>query len=164
MHYTKIPLYSVGKLGIIPRQEILSEKIKYNDDYKVKIAYPNVAIIGMGSKQIDFKVNLFNYNIGISSAYRTFYISKDFIPKYIEKFLERNIDYFSSLYMIISARQGKTTDIENLLEDYVEIWKNISQEEIIKKINLIKKSLYLISSITNNLIKIKKYFLENLFY
>ena len=38
--------------------------------------------------------------------------------------------------MIISARQGKTTDIENLLEDYVEIWKNISQEEIIKKINL----------------------------
>lgn len=130
---------AVGRYGIRKRSDIYKKELS-NDYLKNKVIFQNVLIIGMGSVQIDVGVLKENLYYSVSPAYHTFKINTSIVlSEYLELlFLAKN-SYYTKLYMIPSARQGKKVDVEGLLNEIVEIPNLIKQQEIIDKINKINK-------------------------
>lgn len=130
---------AVGRYGIRKRSDIYKKELS-NDYLKNKVIFQNVLIIGMGSVQIDVGVLKENLYYSVSPAYHTFKINTSIVlSEYLELlFLAKN-SYYTKLYMIASARQGKKVDVEGLLNEIVEIPNLIKQQEIIDKINKINK-------------------------
>lgn len=130
---------AVGRYGIRKRSDIYKKELS-NDYLKNKVIFQNFLIIGMGSVQIDVGVLKENLYYSVSPAYHTFKINTSIVlSEYLELlFLAKN-SYYTKLYMIASARQGKKVDVEGLLNEIVEIPNLIKQLEIIDKINKINK-------------------------
>ncbi len=124
----------------------------------------NTLTIGMGSNQIDIGILTDDCKFCVSPAYTTYKIKKC-NSKFLEYYMEYLNPKLSDLFMIVSARQGKSVDKNGLLEytinmptieeqiKIVDIIKNVDKiielmNEKIKKSQLLKKKY--INEIFNN--------------
>lgn len=132
---------AVGKYGIRKRTDIYKKEL--SDDYsKNKLIYNNTLTIGMGSKQIDFGVLTENEIYSVSPAYKTFKINTDIVDaRFFELYLKAFNEFFTSKYMIASARQGKKVDVKNMLKEYVDIPDFSTQVEFVNKMSVLSKAI-----------------------
>ena len=154
---------AVGKYGIRKREDIYTKELS-KDISKNKIIMKNTLTIGMGSNQIDIGILTDDCKFCVSPAYTTYKIKKC-NSKFLEYYMEYLNPKLSDLFMIVSARQGKSVDKNGLLEytinmptieeqiKIVDIIKNVDKiielmNEKIKKSQLLKKKY--INEIFNN--------------
>ncbi len=154
---------AVGKLGIRKRTDVFNREL--SEDYsKNKLIYANTLIIAMGTKQIDIAIVPKEEKeiYSVSPAYTTYHIEN-----IDEKFLKYMLENFNSLlskkYMIVSVRQGKSVDKENLLLHTFDIPNTEEQEKIVSFLELIDKQIEIENTILDNYRMIKKSLLQNLF-
>ena len=154
---------AVGKLGIRKRTEVFTREL--SEDYsKNKLIYAKTLIIAMGTKQIDIAIvpkeekEIFS----VSPAYTTYHINN-----IDEKFLKYMLESFNALlskkYMIVSVRQGKSVDKENLLLHTFDIPNESEQKKIVSFLELIDKQIEVENSILENYRDVKKSLLQQLF-
>lgn len=131
---------AVGKYGIRKREDIYSKELS-KDLSKNKIIKQNTLTIGMGSNQIDIGILLEDEKYCVSPAYSTYKI-KNCNSKFLEYYLNLINPKISELFMIISARQGKSVDKEGLLKYKIKIPSIKQQENIVSILMNIDKIIY----------------------
>ena len=151
---------SVGKTGFQERKINISLNNKVQE---LKSTTYGDLCIGMGTTQIDFKMNNIKDKMcGISKAYKVFKTNFNY-PLFLELYVNRYLDYFSKNYMIVSARQGKNVDLESFLNDGIYFNSLDSVEKIVNTYKKIKKCEICIKLNIEKLKDRKKYYLNNLF-
>ncbi len=129
---------AVGKYGIRKREDIYSKELS-KDISKNKIIMKNTLTIGMGSNQIDIGILTEDKKFCVSPAYTTYKI-KNCNSQFLEYYLQFLNPKLSDLFMVISARQGKSVDKEGLLKYEIYIPPLDQQTkivEILKKVDSI---------------------------
>lgn len=121
---------AVGKYGIRKREDIYTKELS-KDTSKNKVIMKDTLTIGMGSNQIDIGILVDDKKYCVSPAYTTFKI-KYCNSKFLEYYLECINPKLSELFMIVSARQGKSVDKEGLLKFEIMIPTRKEQEKIVK--------------------------------
>ena len=127
---------AVGKYGIRKREEIYSKELS-KDISKNKVIRKDTLTIGMGSNQIDIGILVEDEKYCVSPAYTTYKI-KNCNSKFLEYYLEYINPRLSDLFMIVSARQGKSVDKEGMLAYSIEIPSLDEQSKICKILNQIE--------------------------
>ncbi len=127
---------AVGKYGIRKREEIYSKELS-KDISKNKVIRKDTLTIGMGSNQIDIGILVEDEKYCVSPAYTTYKI-KNCNSKFLEYYLEYINPRLSDLFMIVSARQGKSVDKEGMLAYSIEIPSLDEQSKICKVLNQIE--------------------------
>ena len=127
---------AVGKYGIRKREEIYSKELS-KDISKNKVIRKDTLTIGMGSNQIDIGILVEDEKYCVSPAYTTYKI-KNCNSKFLEYYLEYINPSLSDLFMIVSARQGKSVDKEGMLAYSIEIPSLDEQSKICKILNQIE--------------------------
>ena len=127
---------AVGKYGIRKREEIYSKELS-KDISKNKVIRKDTLTIGMGSNQIDIGILVEDEKYCVSPAYTTYKI-KNCNSKFLEYYLEYINPRLSDLFMIVSARQGKSVDKEGMLAYSIEIPSLDEQRKICKILNQIE--------------------------
>ncbi|MEN9911630.1 MAG: hypothetical protein RI956_74 [Pseudomonadota bacterium] len=137
---------SIGKYGIRKRSEIYS-KVLSNDLSKNKVISKNNLVIGMGSTQIDIGILIDDEKYCVSPAYSTFKIT-GVNSYFLEQYLLQINKEISKLFMVISARQGKSVNKDGLLNFNILIPSSLEQTKISnflgsidKKIDVIQKKI-----------------------
>ena len=87
--------------------------------------------IGMGSNQIDIGILIDDCKFCVSPAYTTYKI-KNCNSKFLKYYMEYLNPKLSDLFMIVSARQGKSVDKEGLLKYEVMLPPIEEQEKIVQ--------------------------------
>ena len=118
---------SIGKYGIRKRSDIYSKELS-KDISKNKIITKDSMVIGMGSTQINIAILLTDNIYSVSPAYSTFKIN-NINSTYLNYFFNSKIRNLSNKYMIISARQGKTVDKQNLLKHREYFSNNLEEQQ-----------------------------------
>lgn len=124
---------AVGKYGIRKREDIYSKKLS-KDISKNKIIKKDTLTIGMGSNQIDIGILTEDETFCVSPAYTTYKI-KNCNATFLKYYLELINPKISDLFMIVSARQGKSVDKEGLLKYKIRIPKIGEQDKISNILN-----------------------------
>lgn len=127
---------AVGKYGIRKREEIYSKELS-KDISKNKVIRKDTLTIGMGSNQIDIGILVEDEKYCVSPAYTTYKI-KNCNSKFLEYYLEYINPRLSDMFMIVSARQGKSVDKEGMLAYSIEIPSLDEQSKICKILNQIE--------------------------
>lgn len=110
---------SVGVNGIRLRSEIYSKEL--SADYsKNKVMRENNLCFGIGTNNIVYDVLFENKTYCVSPAYKVFTIN-GINPFYLKCYLDTFNEYYSKKYMIISARQGKSVDMDGLLNERIYV-------------------------------------------
>lgn len=148
---------AVGKYGIRKREDIYTKELS-KDISKNKVIKKDTLTIGMGSNQIDIGILANDEKYCVSPAYTTYKI-KNCNSKFLEYYMEYLNPKLSDLFMIISARQGKSVDKEGLL-NYELMLPPIEEQENI--VNLLKKLDYIINKY-EELVTEKKQFIKTQF-
>ncbi len=125
----KYKAVAIGKYGIRKREDIYSKELS-KDTSKNKVIKQNTLTIGMGSNQIDIGILVEDEKYCVSPAYSTYKI-KNVNSKFLEYYLSSINSKISDLFMIISARQGKSVDKEGLLKYKMKIPNIKEQEKIV---------------------------------
>ena len=124
---------AVGKYGIRKREDIYKKELA-KDFSKNKVIRKNTLTIGMGSTQIDIGILDTDDVYSVSPAYHTYKINTDIvIPKYLDWLLKCVNPELSKMYMIASARQGKSVDFERMMKHKISI-PSLEEQEKINKI------------------------------
>lgn len=110
---------AVGVQGIRQRDEIFSKELS-TDYSKNKVLNQNQICFGMGTNEIVYDVLLYDKVYCVSPAYKVFEIIGS-NPYFIKLLLDINKVRLSRIYMIISARQGKSVDFEGLFNEKFKI-------------------------------------------
>ena len=152
---------AVGKYGIRKREDIYSKELA-SDYSKNKVIRKDTLIIGMGSTQIDIGILLGNEIFCVSPAYSTYKI-QNINSTYLNELLIYLNPILSKKYMIISARQGKSVNKEELLSHRLFIHSNESQNKIAVIFDLLYKHLNKEKDILELYKKQKAYLLKNMF-
>ena len=142
---------AVGKYGIRKREDIYSKELS-KDISKNKIIMKNTLTIGMGSNQIDIGILTEDKKFCVSPAYTTYKI-KNCNSQFLEYYLQFLNPKLSDLFMVISARQGKSVDKEGLLKYEIYIPTIEEQEKIYK---LISKFDAIYNILSSNILEINK--------
>ena len=121
---------AIGKYGIRKREDIYTKELS-KDISKNKIIMKNTLTIGMGSNQIDIGILTDDCKFCVSPAYTTYKIKKC-NSKFLEYYMEYLNPKLSDLFMIVSARQGKSVDKEGLLKYEVMLPPIGEQEKIVE--------------------------------
>lgn len=151
---------AVGVFGIRKRTEIFYKELS-NDYSNNKVLRQNELCFGIGTKEIVSDVLLSNNIYCVSPAYKIFKI-KQHNPYFIDKYIDIYRKKISSIFMIISARQGKSVDFDGLFNFKIKI-PNIKEQNAISEI--LKTSDKEIDKLERKLKTIKdqkKYLLNNL--
>ena len=157
--YKEIQEASLGINGMYLKKQIRNVK----KTHTCRVSQPLDMVIGLGSKKIDICINKFNFNVGISVAYASYEL-KNINPQYFNLCLEKNVINLSSLYMVISARQGKSVDKDGLFQQVFNINSNPEEQtKIVYFFNLLDKSIKSAKLHQEELIKKKTYYLNNMF-
>ncbi len=127
----KYKVVAVGKYGIRKREDIYTKELS-KDTSKNKIIMKDTLTIGMGSEQIDIGILIEDEKYCVSPAYTTYKI-KNCNSKFLEYYMEYLNPKLSDLFMIVSARQGKSVDKEGLLNYSIKI-PNIKEQDKITQI------------------------------
>ena len=147
---------AVGKYGIRKREDIYKKELA-KDFSKNKVIRKNTLTIGMGSTQIDIGILDTDDVYSVSPAYHTYKINTNIvIPKYLDWLLKCINPELSKLYMIASARQGKSVDFERMMKHKISIPSLEEQEKINKilsKIYEAKIKFYEVSQKYNDIVK-----------
>ena len=152
---------AVGKYGIRKREDIYKKDLA-KDYSKNKVIRKDTLTIGMGSTQIDIGILIENEVYSVSPAYHTYKIITSIVDsEFLEWILKEMNPELSKLYMISSARQGKSVDFERMMNHKINIPTLEKQLIIIKKLKHIDK---LISNMKTNYSKydeiVKSQFIE----
>lgn len=153
----KYKAVAVGKYGIRKREDIYSKDLS-KDISKNKIIMKDTLTIGMGSTQIDIGILTNDDIFCVSPAYTTYKI-KNCNSKFLEYYLEYLNPKLSDLFMIVSARQGKSVDKEGLLNYEIILPPIEEQDKIVK---LLKKMDSIINKY-EKLLKEKDRFIKSQF-
>lgn len=153
----KYKAVAVGKYGIRKREDIYSKDLS-KDISKNKIIMKDTLTIGMGSTQIDIGILTDDDIFCVSPAYTTYKI-KNCNSKFLEYYLEYLNPKLSDLFMIVSARQGKSVDKEGLLNYEIILPPIEEQDKIVK---LLKKMDSIINKY-EKLLKEKERFIKSQF-
>lgn len=145
---------AVGKYGIRKREEIYSKELS-KDISKNKVIRKDTLTIGMGSNQIDIGILVEDEKYCVSPAYTTYKI-KNCDSKFLEYYLEYINPRLSDLFMIVSARQGKSVDKEGMMNYIIKIPNLKEQRKIVEILTKIDR----IIQIYDNLIIKQKGYLE----
>jgi type I restriction enzyme, S subunit len=108
---------AVGINGIRLRSAIYDKELS-SDYSKNKVIRVNNLCFGIGTNNIVYDVLLEDKEYCVSPAYKVFEVN-DIEPFYLKCYLDTFNDYFSKKYMIISARQGKSVDMDGLLNEKI---------------------------------------------
>lgn len=155
------PPVAVGKYGIRKREDIYSKELA-TDYSKNKVIYKNTLIIGMGSTQIDIGILFDDEKFCVSPAYTTYKI-KNINSIYLNELLIFLNPLLSKKYMIISSRQGKSVNKEDLLSHYLFVHPNEEQDKIATLFRLFYKLINKEKDILELYKKQKAYLLKNMF-
>ena len=152
---------AVGKYGIRKREDIYKKELA-KDYSKNKVIRKDTLTIGMGSTQIDIGILVENEVYSVSPAYHTYKINTSIVySEFLEWILKEMNPELSKLYMISSARQGKSVDFERMMNHKINIPTLDKQLIIIKKLKHIDN---LISNMKTNYSKydeiVKSQFIE----
>lgn len=148
---------AIGKYGIRKREDIYTKELS-KDISKNKIIMKNTLTIGMGSNQIDIGILTDDCKFCVSPAYTTYKIKKC-NSKFLEYYMEYLNPKLSDLFMIVSARQGKSVDKEGLLKYEVMLPPIGEQEKIVE----ILKTIDSIIEKYESLLEEKNQFIKSLF-
>lgn len=131
---------AVGVNGIRLRSEIYDKELS-SDYSKNKVIRENNLCFGIGTNNIVYDVLLENKTYCVSPAYKVFGIN-GIDPFYLKCYLDSFNKYFSKKYMIISARQGKSVDMEGLLSEKIYAPDLSKQKQFSKTIKVIDDYIY----------------------
>lgn len=152
---------AVGALGIRKRTDIFDKELS-NDYSKNKVIHNGDLCFGIGTNQIVFDILNENKLYCVSQAYKPFRISK--IKSIVLKLiLDNNNQLFSKRHMIISARQGKSVNFKDLLQESINYPDESLQFEIESILIGFEKLLTNKYGNINNLLSLKNCLLQNLF-
>ena len=121
---------AVGKYGIRRREDIYTKELS-KDISKNKIIMKDTLTIGMGSNQIDIGILIDDCKFCVSPAYTTYKI-KNCNSEFLKYYMEYLNLKLSDLFMIVSARQGKSVDKDGLLKYEVMLPPIGEQEKIVE--------------------------------
>ena len=152
---------AVGKYGIRKREDIYSKELA-TDYSKNKVIYKNTLIIGMGSTQIDIGILFDDEKFCVSPAYTTYKI-KNINSIYLNELLIFLNPLLSKKYMIISSRQGKSVNKEELLSHCLFVHPNEEQDQIATLFRSFYKLINKEKDILELYKKQKAYLLKNMF-
>ena len=152
---------AVGKYGIRKREEIYSKELAA-DYSKNKVIRQNTLIIGMGSTQIDIGILLIDENYCVSPAYTTYKI-KNINASYLNELLIFLNPLLSKKYMIISSRQGKSVNKDELLAHKIFVHTNEIQIKIAELFHFLYAKIKKEKDILELYKKQKAYLLKNMF-
>ena len=153
----KYKVVAVGKYGIRKREDIYTKELS-KDTSKIKIIMKDTLTIGMGSEQIDIGILIEDEKYCVSPAYTTYKI-KNCNSKFLEYYMEYLNPKLSDLFMIVSARQGKSVDKEGLLRYKVMLPSIKEQEKIVE----ILENIDFIINRHKKLLEEKNQFIKSLF-
>ena len=133
---------AVGVRGIRQRDEIYKKELS-SDYSKNKVIRKNHLCFGIGSKELVYDVLIENNEYCVSPAYKVYKINK-IEPLLLKLILDINKQKYSSRFMIISARQGKSVDFSGLMNEKIRIPKENEQKELVRLFELLDKSIELL--------------------
>lgn len=148
---------AVGKYGIRRREDIYTKELS-KDISKNKIIMKDTLTIGMGSNQIDIGILIDDCKFCVSPAYTTYKI-KNCNSEFLKYYMEYLNLKLSDLFMIVSARQGKSVDKDGLLKYEVMLPPIGEQEKIVE----ILKTIDSIIEKYKSLLEEKNQFIKSLF-
>ena len=148
---------AVGKYGIRRREDIYTKELS-KDISKNKIIMKDTLTIGMGSNQIDIGILIDDCKFCVSPAYTTYKI-KNCNSEFLKYYMEYLNPKLSDLFMIVSARQGKSVDKDGLLKYEVMLPPIGEQEKIVE----ILKTIDSIIEKHERLLEEKNQFIKSLF-
>ena len=152
---------AIGKYGIRKREDIYTKELS-KDISKNKIIMKNTLTIGMGSNQIDIGILTNDCKFCVSPAYTTYKIKKC-NSKFLEYYMEYLNPKLSDLFMIVSARQGKSVDKEGLLKYEVMLPPIGEQEKIVQIIENTDKIVVEKKELIKEKEKLKKFYMQYIF-
>lgn len=152
---------AIGKYGIRKREDIYTKELS-KDISKNKIIMKNTLTIGMGSNQIDIGILTDDCKFCVSPAYTTYKIKKC-NSKFLEYYMEYLNPKLSDLFMIVSARQGKSVDKEGLLKYEVMLPPIGEQEKIVQIIENTDKIVVEKKELIKEKEKLKKFYMQYIF-
>lgn len=152
---------AIGKYGIRKREDIYTKELS-KDISKNKIIMKNTLTIGMGSNQIDIGILTDDCKFCVSPAYTTYKIKKC-NSKFLEYYMEYLNPKLSDLFMIVSARQGKSVDKEGLLKYEVMLPPIGEQEIIVQIIENTDKIVVEKKELIKEKEKLKKFYMQYIF-
>lgn len=152
---------AVGKYGIRKREDIYSKELS-KDISKNKIIMKDTLTIGMGSNQIDIGILIEDCKFCVSPAYTTYKI-KNCNSKFLKYYMEYLNPKLSDLFMIVSARQGKSVDKEGLLKYEVMLPPIGEQEKIVQIIENTDKIVVEKKELIKEKEKLKKIYMQYIF-
>ena len=110
---------AVGVFGIRRRSEIFSKELS-EDLSNNKVIKQNDLTFGIGTNKIVYDVLFEDLTYCVSPAYSVYEII-NCNPYYLKSYLDTYNSYFSRKYMIISARQGKSIEINGLMNEKIAV-------------------------------------------
>jgi type I restriction enzyme, S subunit len=108
---------AVGVFGIRRRSEIFNKELSV-DLSNNKVIKQNDLCFGIGTNRIVYDVLFEDSTYCVSPAYGVYEII-NCNPYYLKAYLDTYNSYFSRKYMIISARQGKSIEINGLMNEKI---------------------------------------------
>ncbi len=147
----KYKVVAVGRYGIRSREDIYSRELSKNYTNN-KVIRKDTLTIGMGSSQIDIGILSKDETFCVSPAYTTYKIN-NCDSKFLDYYLELLNPKLSNLFMIISARQGKSVDKKGLLSYELDIPGRATQKKIV---NILEKVDATIDYIQRDYLEIQK--------
>ncbi|OAT86875.1 restriction endonuclease subunit S [Candidatus Arthromitus sp. SFB-turkey] len=133
---------AIGVYGIRQREDIFSKDLSKNYS-RNKVFKNNQICFGIGTNQIVYGVNIVNKIYCVSPAYKVLDIV-NIDPYYLKLLLDINNLRLSSLYLIISARQGKSVDFDGLFNEEFDIPLFEEQKAIAEILTTADKELKLL--------------------
>jgi type I restriction enzyme S subunit len=118
---------AIGIYGIKKRREIFSKELTNNITVN-KIIFKNTLTFGIGTNQIVYGILLKDEYYSVSPAYKTFLI-KNVNSSFLNYLLLVKNKEMSAKYMIISARQGKSVNIKEMLEYKIHIPPTLEEQQ-----------------------------------
>jgi type I restriction enzyme, S subunit len=108
---------AVGVFGIRRRSEIFNKELSV-DLSNNKVIKQNDLCFGIGTNRIVYDVLFEDSTYCVSPAYGVYEVI-NCNPYYLKAYLDTYNSYFSRKYMIISARQGKSIEINGLMNEKI---------------------------------------------
>lgn len=143
-----IPLFAVTNNGIIPRDEKFKKNLSRTGTQN-KVAYRTDLVFGMSREILNWGIMQAKKGC-ISSAYHVFSVSEVVDSRYLELYIQANINYFQDLIRP-AAREGQGLDQQALMskeillppEDIISAYRNIADpiSAKIQQINTEKQTL-----------------------
>ncbi len=135
---------AVGVFGIRKRSEIFDKDLS-DDLSNNKVIEKNDLCFGMGTNKIVYDVLLEDAIYCVSPAYKVYKI-KGCNPYYLKTYLDTYNSYLSRKYMIISARQGKSIELNGLMNELIYLPSIDIQNKVVNYLSKVDLKIKLLKT------------------